>query len=158
MPHLNINIRIVSNAENIISSKITEEIELTIWDCIRNKAKELGIKLDFFYGSSNQRYCIIVLKNDQTVRNVMDSIRGNNNFCKNKQVVFGESSSTELPVIKDEITNHELEWESNIYAMKVNDSVFDRISNYAQNELQINNRKTFETEDEYLIQYSFDEI
>ena len=43
MPHLNINIRFVSNAENKISSSITEDIKLTIWDCIRNKAMEQGI-------------------------------------------------------------------------------------------------------------------
>ena len=158
MPHLNINIRIVSSAENIISSNTTEEIELAIWDCIRNKAKERGIKLDFFYGSSNQRYCIIVLKNNQTVQTVIDSIREKDHFCVNKQDVFGKSSSAELSDINDEITNYELEWNSNIYAMKVNETVFDRISNYTRNELQINSKKTFETDDEYLIQYSCDAI
>jgi len=150
MPHLNIHIHIVSNSENKISSDLTKEIEITIWNYIRNKAKDQGIKLDFYYGSSNQRYCIIVLKNDQTVQKVMNRITEKDKFHINKQEVFDESFSNEGSA------NHEMEWQSNIYAMKVNDSVFDRISNYTQNQLQINSRKQFEANDEeYLIQYSF---
>jgi len=157
MPHLNINIRIVSNLVNKISHNVTKEIEQTIWDCIRNKALEQGIKLDFYYGSSNQRYCIIVLREDQTVQKVMNRIRDDDNFYMNKKNIFGKNAYIEPSAINGETTNYELEWKSNIYAMNVNDSVFERISNYTRNQLQINNDKTFETiDDECLIQYSFD--
>ena len=91
MPHLSINIHLFCSKEKKTSANDLTGIEQTIWDCIQNKAKKKGIILNFFYGTSNQLFCIITLKTNQTIPKVIDGLNKikaeieSNKFISNSQ-------------------------------------------------------------------------
>ena len=154
MPHSNINIHLFCSNEKKISKNDIREIEQSIWDDIRNKAKKQGIILDFFYGTSSQLFCIIALKTNQTVQKVIVNLHKKSSFFINNQGVSEKFKSPQLTAIFNTQKN-ELDWKKDIYTIQVSESVFDRITNYNRIEFESNRKKIFKPNDAYVVQYSF---
>ena len=156
MSHLNINIHLFYNDENKVLPNDISKIEQTIWEDIKNKANKKGITLDFLYGTSNQCFCVIVLKKDQTIQQVMNKIPMKRSFFINNKGISNKFNSPQLATIFNSQNNNEQNWTVDIYLIHVSESVFDRISNYNRIQLQIETKKTSKVNDAYVVQYSFD--
>ena len=158
MPHLSINIHLFCSKEKKTSANDLTGIEQTIWDCIQNKAKKKGIILNFFYGTSNQLFCIITLKTNQTIPKVIDSLNKKGGFFLNNKGVSDKLKSPQLSAIFNSEEKYEFDWNKDIYMLEVSNSVYDRISNYNQIKLESNGKKIFGVTDEYVVQYSIGKI
>jgi REP element-mobilizing transposase RayT len=158
MPHSKINIHLFCSNEKKISNNDIRGIEENVWDDIRNKAKKQGIILDFFYGSSNQLFCLIALKTNQTIQKIIVNLNKKSSFFINKNGVSDKFSSPQLSAIFNSDTNNEFDWDKDIFTMQVSESVFDRISNYNRIELESKRKKTYKVNDAYVVQYSFDKV
>ena len=158
MPHLSINIHLICSKEKKTSTNELTVIEQTIWDCIQNKAKKKGIILNFFYGTSNQLFCIITLKTNQTMPKVIDGLNKKGGFFLNNKGVSDKFKSPQLSAIFNSKEKYEFDWSKDIYMLEVSDSVYDRISNYNQIKLESNGKKIFGVTDEYVVQYSIGKI
>lgn len=150
MKHLNINVDLSSSTEKKISREIND-IELMIWKYVKNDAKKKGIDLCFFYGKSNQCFCLIALRNSQTFEAVVSSL-GNEikHFNHDNEILNKSDTLYEFDVEKTDI----IRWKKDIYAMEVSESVLESICYNTENYFQCDKNKA----NEYLIQYSFDEM
>ena len=158
MAHSNINIHLFCSNEKKISKNDINGIEQTIWDDIRNKAKKQGVVLDFFYGTSNQLFCIIVLKTNQTFEKVIVNLQKKSSFFINNKGVSGKFKSPQLAAIFNTQENNEFDWKKDIYTTQVSESVFDSVINYNRIQLEIEKKELFNVNDAYLVQYSFDKV
>lgn len=161
MSHSNINIHVFCSGENKISPNDIRRIEQIIWQDVKNKSKREGIILDFLYGASNQCFCIIALNSFQTIQTVqtiMNKILQKRSFFVDSKGISNKFKSPKLSAIFNNQKNNEYDWKIDIYTMQVSDSVFERISNYNQIELEMDNKKIFEINEAYVVQYSINEI
>ena len=84
------------------------------------------------------------------------TLKGKKTFSICKKEVSTKSSPAELPPFPDTAKSKKFEWNDDYFAIAVSESFFDRVSNYAQNQLEDNNEKLFNKEyEEYSIQYGF---
>lgn len=159
MAHSNINIHIFCSSENKILPNDIRGIEQFIWQDVKNKSKKHGIILDFLYGTSNQCFCLIALNSIQTiqkVQTVMNKLLQKRSFFVDNKGISNKFKSPQLSTIFNNHKNNEYDWKVDIYTMQVNDSVFERITNYNRIELESDRKKIFEINDAYVVQYSID--
>jgi hypothetical protein len=158
MPHSNINIHLFCSNEKNISKKDIRVIEQTIWDDIRNKAKKEGIIVDFFYGISNQLFCVIALKTNQTLEKVIFNLQKKSSFFINSQGVTNKFKSPQLAGIFNTQENNEFDWIKDIYTTQVSDSVFYSIGDYNRIRLESEKKELFKVNNTFVVQYSFDKV
>ena len=158
MAHLNVKVSLVTKSENKISHNDKIQIEQNIWNEVKVKLNKQGVNLDFYYNASNQCFCLIALKNEETVQKVINSIRKRENNSSKKQEILGKSTSLLGSAFLDEESNNKMEWKRDIYALGVSESVLESVCNYNQNQLVANSLESFEMNNQYLIQYLFDKI
>ena len=140
MPFIKVYIHFVWSTKNRIPYLATPEIRQTVWNHIRENAKEKGIYIDFINGHADHCHCLISLGVDQTIQKVMQLIKGESSFWINKQ-----------KLIQDKF-----EWQDEYFAVSVSESVLDRVRNYIKNQEQHHSKKTFYQEyDEFIIKYGF---
>jgi hypothetical protein len=150
MPHLNVNVDLFNYEENNISSEGKFKIQQAIWDDVKNNANKQGINLDFFYGSTKQCFCLIVINNEETVQKVMNRIK--------RREISNKTSSSLLSTNGDCEINNKIEWVIDVYAMEVTESVLDSVCNNVRNQPKINLMNAFEDNNHHLIQYHFEEL
>ena len=140
MPFIKVYIHFVWSTKNRIPYLATPEIRQTVWNHIRENAKEKGIYIDFINGHAEHCHCLISLGVDQTIQKVMQLIKGESSFWINKQKLIHEK----------------FEWQDEYFAVSVSESVLDRVRNYIKNQEQHHSKKTFYQEyDEFIIKYGF---
>ena len=156
MPFLKINVQFAWSTKNKISFLAIKEVRKIIWNHIRENAQKNGIRIDFINGYSDYYHCLIDLKTDQTIEEVIETLKGEKTFLINKKGGTPESFPAELPPFQDTSKSNKFEWKDDYFAIAVSESFFDRVSNYEQNQLDDNNEKLFTKEyKEYSIQYGF---
>ena len=140
MSFIKVYIHFVWSTKNRIPYLATPEIRQTVWNHIRENAKEKGIYIDFINGHAEHCHCLISLGVDQTIQKVMQLIKGESSFWINKQKLIEEK----------------FEWQDEYFAVSVSESVLDRVRNYIKNQEQHHSKKTFYQEyDEFIIKYGF---
>lgn len=158
MSHINVNLSLVSKLENQISPDGKLEIEKTIWEEIKNQLKKKGVDLDFYYSDTNQCFFLIVLKNDQTVLEVMNLIKNKKIYCPNEHNVLCKAASLLLDSFLGEKRVTVMEWQRDVFAMGVSESVQDSVCYYNKDPLEREGLKKMEVKKQCLVQYVFDEI
>ncbi len=159
MPFLKIYVHFAWSTKNKISFLAIKEVRKIIWNHIRANAQKNGIRIDFINGYSDYYHCLIDLETDQTIQKVIETLKGEKTFWISKKGVSTESFPAELPPLPDTAKSKKFEWNDDYFAIAVSESFFDRVSNYAQNQLDDNNEKLFNKEyKEYSIQYGFQKI
>jgi hypothetical protein len=158
MAHINVNLSLVSKLENNISLDGQKEIEKTIWEEVKNNLKKKGVHLDFYYSDSNQCFCLIVLKNGETVLEVMKLIRNKKIYCINKQNILCKKASSLLATFLGGNKHNVMEWKRDVFALGVSDSVLDSVCNYNKDPLQGGSVNEIEVDKQCLVQYVFDEM
>lgn len=71
MSFIKVYIHFVWSTKNRIPYLATPEIRQTLWNHIRENAKEKGIYIDFINGHAEHCHCLISLGVDQTIQKVM---------------------------------------------------------------------------------------
>lgn len=156
MAFIKVYIHFVWNTKKKLSFLAIKEIRKTVWNHIRENAHKKGIRIDFINGYSDHNHCLIALKENQTIEDVMKIIQGEKNFLINRKGIAIESSTEELPPFLDIEINKKITWEDDYFTIAINEAMFDRISNYNQIEERRNSEKIInEKYKEYSIQYGF---
>jgi|GEM_PF-601987 len=154
MPFIKIYVQFVWNTKSKMSFLAIKEIRKTIWNHVRENAHKKGIHVDFINGYSDYYNCLIALEENQTIEEVIETLKGNMTFRINKRGVSTELVPAELPPIQDTKNNNH-KWKDDYFAVAVNKSKFERMSHFIQNQLDDDSQKIFKEYDEYLIQYGF---
>jgi REP element-mobilizing transposase RayT len=156
MPFLKVYVHFAWNTKNKISSLAIKEVRKIIWNHIKTRANKNGIRVDFINGYANYYHCLIDLEADQTIQDVIATLKGEKTFRISKKGASKEFIPAELPPFPDTAKNKKFEWNDDYFFIAVSESFFDRVSNYVQNQLEDNNEKLFNKEyEEYSIQYAF---
>lgn len=156
MPFLKVYVHFAWNTKNKISSLAIKEVRKIIWNDIKTSANKNGIRIDFINGYANYYHCLIDLEADQNIQDVIVTIKGEKTFRTSKKEVSTEFIPAELPPFPNTAKSKKFEWNDDYFVIAVSESFFDRVSNYAQNQLEDNNEKLFNKEyEEYSIQYGF---
>lgn len=101
MPFIKVYIHFVWSTKNSIPFLATKKIRETVWNHIRENAKEKGIHIDFINGYEEHCHCVVYLGVDQTIQKVMQLIKGNLHFGLTSKVFFRNYLHLKLEVKKN---------------------------------------------------------
>ena len=106
-----------------------------MWKHIRENAKKKGIFIDFVNGYQEHCHCLVSLGDNQTIRQIMQLIKGESSHWINKEGLLKE----------------QFEWQDEYFAVSVSESNIARLRNYIKNQEDHHSRKTWEVEYNELI-------
>ncbi len=108
----------------------TKQIRERVWEHIKENAQKKGIFIDTINGHCDHCHCIVSLGTNQTIRQIM-------------QLIKGESSNW---ANKNKIIDKKFEWQDEYYAGSVSKSRLDVVRNYIKNQEEHHKIKSFEEE------------
>jgi len=150
MPFIKVYIHFVWSTKNRIRFLATQEIRETVWNHIRDNAKEKGIHIDFINGYAEHCHCLVSLGVDQTIQKVMQLIKGESSFWINKENILSELSPAKTE------RKEKFQWQEEYFAVSVSESILDKVRNYIKNQEQHHSKKNFDEEyDEFITKYGF---
>lgn len=140
MPFVKVYIHFVWGTKNRIPFLNTKELRLTVWNHIRENAREKGIFIDFVNGYSDHCHCLVSLGVDQSIQKVMQLIKGESSFWINKEG----------------LTKAKFEWQDEYFAVSVSESVIDKVRDYIKNQEEHHSKRSFQKEyDEFIEKFGF---
>ena len=140
MPFIKVYIHFVWSTKNRYPYLSTPELRKAMWKHIRENAKKKGIFVDFVNGYQDHCHCLVSLGDDQTLRQIMQLIKGESSHWINKEGILKEK----------------FEWQDEYFAVSVSESHIDKIRNYIKNQEDHHSRKTWEHEyNEFIEKYGF---
>jgi putative transposase len=115
----------------------------TLIEHIQEQCKEKEIHLDSINGYFDHLHLLISLGKQQTIADVMHSIKGESSFWANKQHLF----------------RYKLKWQDDYFAVSVSESQVDKVRNYIVLQETHHQKKTYAEEvDEFLKIYGWNRI
>jgi REP element-mobilizing transposase RayT len=114
------------NRQPFLSKKIRERV----WEHIRENCSSKKIILFNINGSTDHAHCLLALRSNQTISNVMNLIKGESSHWINKC----------------KLINEHFEWQAEYWAASVSDKDFDRVNKYIENQESHHADKDFEQE------------
>lgn len=121
----------------------TREVRQTIFNHIRENAKEKGIYIDFINGYTDHVHCLVSLGIDQSMSRIMQLLKGESSFWINKNGICEEK----------------FEWQDEYFAISVSESIVDRVRNYIKRQEEHHQKKTYAQEYNELIEkYGFEKF
>lgn len=140
MPFIKVYIHFVWSTKNRYPYLATPEVRKAMWKHIRGNAEKKGIFIDFINGYQEHCHCLVSLGDDQTMRQIMQLIKGESSHWINKEQI--------LPEI--------FEWQDEYFAVSVSESSIDKVREYIKNQENHHSRKTWKEEyDELIEKYEF---
>ena len=140
MPFIKVYIHFVWSTKNRQSFLSTPELRKLMWRHIRDNAKKKGIYIDFINGYKEHCHCLVSLGDDQTMRQLMQLIKGESSHWINKENLLSEK----------------FEWQDEYFAVSVSESLVDKVRNYIKNQENHHDHKTWDEEYNELIEkYGF---
>jgi len=126
----------VKNRKPVLSSEIRNEM----FEHIHRNALGKDIFMEVVGGHNNHVHCLFRLRNNQTIENVMQLIKGESSFW------FNRSGLSQL----------KLNWQKEYFAVSVGESQVSRIRNYILTQEEHHKKKTWEEEyNEFIEKYGF---
>jgi len=126
----------VKNRKPILSSEIRKEM----FEHIHKNALAKDIFMEIVGGHHNHVHCLFRLKNNQTIENVMQLIKGESSYW------FNKSGISQL----------KLNWQKEYFAVSVGESQVSIIKNYIQTQEEHHKKKIWEEEyNEFIEKYGF---
>ena len=135
MPFIKIYIHFVWSKKNRYPFLSTPDLRKSMWKHIRENAKKKGIFIDFVNGYQEHCHCLVSLGDNQTIRQIMQLIKGESSHWINKEGMLKE----------------QFEWQDEYFAVSVSESNIARLRNYIKNQEDHHSRKTWEVEYNELI-------
>lgn len=143
MPYIKVWIHFVWSTKHRIPFMKTREMRQTIFNHIRENAKEKGIYIDFINGYTDHAHCLVSLGIDQSMSKIMQLIKGESSFWINKNGICEEK----------------FEWQDEYFAISVSESIVDRVRDYIKRQEEHHQKKTYAQEYDELIQkYGFEKF
>lgn len=140
MPFLKIYIHFVWSTKNRVPYLSSPELRTAMWKHIRDNAKKKDIFVDYINGYQEHCHCLVSLGDNQTLRQIM-------------QLIKGESSHW---INKEGLLNDKFEWQDEYFAVSVSESMVDKVRNYIRNQENNHLHKTWAEEyDELIEKYGF---
>jgi REP element-mobilizing transposase RayT len=140
MPFIKVYIHFVWATKNRYPYLHSPVLRKAMWQHIRENAKKKGIFIDFINGFQEHCHCLVSLCDNQTLRQIMQLIKGESSYWINKQ----------------QIINEKFEWQDEYYAVSVSESVVEKVRNYIKNQENHHAHKTWKDEYNELIErYGF---
>ncbi|MDP3442164.1 MAG: IS200/IS605 family transposase [Ignavibacteria bacterium] len=119
---------------------LTSEVRQTLFDHIHQNALSKEILMEIVGGHNNHVHCLFRLRNNQTIENVMQLIKGESSFWLNKSG----------------LTGLKLNWQKEYFAVSVSESQVDKVKNYILTQEEHHKKKTWEDEyNEFMEKYGF---
>jgi len=126
----------VKNRKPILSI----EARKTLFEHIHKNAFEKEILMEIVGGHNNHVHCLFRLRNNQTIENVMQLIKGESSYWFNKS----------------ELSRLKLNWQKEYFAVSVSESQVDTVKNYIATQEEHHKKKTWEDEyNEFIEKYGF---
>jgi len=140
MPFIKVYIHFVWSTKNRYPYLHTLELRKAIWNHIRENAKKKDIYIDFINGYEEHCHCLVSLGDNQTLRQIMQLIKGESSYWINKE----------------QLLKVKFEWQDEYFAVSVSESHIDKVRNYIKNQEDHHSCKTWENEyDEFIEKYGF---
>jgi REP element-mobilizing transposase RayT len=119
---------------------LTSDVRQVLFDHIHQNALSKEILMEIVGGHNNHVHCLFRLRNNQTIENVMQLIKGESSFWLNK------SGLIQL----------KLNWQKEYFAVSVSESQVDKVKNYILTQEEHHKKKTWEDEyNEFIEKYGF---
>ncbi len=119
---------------------LTENVREDVFRHIHQNALKKDILIEIVGGHNNHVHCLFRLKNNQTIENVMQLIKGESSFWFNK----------------NSMSQNKLYWHKEYFAVSVGESQVDVVKNYIQNQEVHHLKKTWDEEyNEFIMKYGF---
>ena len=136
MPFIKVYIHFVWSTKNRQPFLSTPELRKMMWNHIRDNAKKKGIYIDYINGYKEHCHCLVSLGDDQTMRQLMQLIKGESSYWINKENLLSEK----------------FEWQDEYFAVSVSESLVDKVRNYIKDQESHHTQKTWEEEYNELIE------
>ena len=141
MPFIKVYIHFVWSTKNRVPYLDSKELRLKVWTHMHDNAKKKGIFIDFVNGYSDHCHCLVSLRMDQTLMDVMKLIKGESSHWINKHG----------------LTKYKFDWQDEYYAVSVSESSIERVRNYIKNQEEHHRKRTFqEEEDDLIVKHGFE--
>lgn len=134
MPFVKIWIHAVWSAKNR-EPLIIKPIRQTVFNHIHQNALKKNIFMETVNGHIEHVHCLFRLKNDQTIKYIMQLLKGESSFWINQQ----------------KMTNSKFRWQDEYFAVSVSESQVELVGKYIQNQEEHHKMKTFKHEYEEFI-------
>jgi REP element-mobilizing transposase RayT len=139
MPFVKIWIHAVWSTKNR-APQIIKPIRKPIFDHIHQNALKKDIFMDTVNGHIEHVHCLFRLKNDQTIKDVMQLLKGESSFWINQQ----------------NLIKTKFRWQDEYFAVSVSESQVEAVRKYILNQEEHHKKKTFTEEyDEFVQKYGF---
>lgn len=122
-------------------TSLSKEIRPTIFEHIRENAKEKGIYIDSINGYLDHIHCLVSIGPTQSIDKILMLIKGESSYWINK----------------NKLTKKKFEWQDEYFAVSVSESAVMRVRAYIKNQESHHRKKTFNEEyQEFIRKYKFD--
>ncbi len=109
---------------------MNDEIRSKVFEHIRANAKQKGIYIDFINGYLDHVHCLISLGTDQTIKEVMQLIKGESSFWINK----------------NNLTKTKFAWQDEYFVVSVNEDTLPRVRRYIAKQEEHHQTVSFDDE------------
>ena len=141
MPFVKVYIHFVWSTKNRVPFLNSRRLRNKVWTHIRENAVEKDIFIDHISGYSDHCHCLVSIGVDQTIKKLMQLIKGESSFWINKQ----------------KLTLKKFEWQDEYFAVAVSESKIDKVRDYIRNQEAHHKRKTFQEEyEEFIVKFGFE--
>jgi putative transposase len=129
MPYVKVWIHFVWSTKNR-KPLLTGEIRRKVFRHIRENAKAKDIHIDFIGGYVDHVRCLISLGAEQTIKQIM-------------QLIKGESSRW---INQSNLCREKFEWQNDYFAVSVSENAIDNVRDYIGRQEEHHKKKTFDEE------------
>ncbi|MBV6642974.1 MAG: IS200/IS605 family transposase [Cyclobacteriaceae bacterium] len=140
MPFIKIWIHAVWATKNR-APLLEKSLRKSVISHIRENAKAKNIYIDSIDGYVDHLHCLISLKGEQSISNIMQLIKGESSFWINQQKWIPGRFA----------------WQTEFFAVSVGESQVKAVRNYINHQEQHHSKKSFQEEyDEFMEKYEFE--
>lgn len=126
MPYLKVYIHLVWSTKNRFPFLNSIELREKVWKHILENAKAKGIYIDFINGYADHCHCLISLGLDQTIKDVVQLIKGWIN--------------------KEKLCSSKFQWQNDYFAASVSESLMAKTRNYIKSQEEHHKSNSFNEE------------
>ena len=130
MPYLKVYIHFVWSTKNRVPFLDAPDQRQKVWKHIHSNGKQKELYIDTVNGYKDHCHCLVSLGADQTIRKVIQLIKGESSYWINKH----------------QLCKQKFEWQDEYFAVSVSESMIDKVRNYIKNQENHHGKKSFEEE------------
>jgi REP element-mobilizing transposase RayT len=140
MPHVKVYIHFIWSTKDREALLNSRELRRQVWDHIKVNASSKGIYIDTINGYHDHCHALISLTTDQTIRKLMQLIKGESSYWINK----------------NKLTKHKFEWQDEYFAVSVSPSQVEKVRAYIRDQEKHHKHITVQQElDELIVKCGF---